>query len=440
MPCKIKILFSAATVQQPFLSTGSLGAAPCVLGGGVLDGYARLWLDARTGVSAASLVEVTLEGELLNTLESVPWGSLIAHQGRKWLKFLRLTYTVALPDPDTLDRRYPLMVPWHFDIPNAISGVDRDIDSDHGRGGALPPSISLATESYDGAGDVWHRGKCGISYFVRARLLTRDGICHAEDRHPVLFIPTATGVPPPLCVSDFPGEYCLAASRSPSRILPFQGAPSVSICTEEPAPLHFNLDNRSAFTTIPIQLLYRSSPTPSTHYENGPNARSTSPAEVHLVVDSSLEAATVWSTLPQDAVPRLVKRDQWPPVLVKKTEVCRAQNRKLCCSTWTPTERPAAENSRKSCMCGGWRSVAKLVYTYDSEHWPVPTFSGAFTSRRYTLIVMVRLEGLGDPKFRFRVPLQITCGTSPLETSHDFGARARIRTGSEDVGPLPSYT
>lgn len=249
-----------------------------------------------------------------------------------FLQFLRLTQAHLVSESEVLamneqqPHRHNVWFPFHFDIPSTIYNRDNGLHLASCEE-TLPPSLHVTSDMIHRSADLYVRGECQISYHVRARITTAHGGCVAEAVHPVIFIPTH-GSPPPLCVDDFPHEYTLYSSQNIYHLLPFHKR-HLFIQTEEPPPLQFSCSETS-FTTINLKLLCR-----YTTSSNNSIYTIRPPPDMFYIVQSTLQAATFSSVVPQHNLPK--QGDIEPSQLAMvKTTVCPPQTRKLRFSPWTP--------------------------------------------------------------------------------------------------------
>lgn len=89
----------------------------------------------------------------------------------------------------------------------------------------------------------------------------------------------------------------------------------------------------------------------------------------------------------------------------------------------------------------GWQSNATLVFNYEKDDNSVPTFACAYTLGRYSLLVLLRMEGNQDAKFRLRVPLRVACmgRPRPLRAAEAGDLHASMYFEEMDAMP-PTYT
>ena len=104
-------------------------------------------------------------------------------------QFLRLTHAVPILDSEVQQQPQRLWIPFHFNVPTTLHGLDNCVDLGD-QEGSLPPSLSLVSDTVYKTNALFVRGECNISYYVTARLITTEGKCAAETRRQVTFIPT----------------------------------------------------------------------------------------------------------------------------------------------------------------------------------------------------------------------------------------------------------
>ena len=278
------------------------------------------------------------------------------------------------------------------------------------------------------------------------------------------FIPTREEPLPPICTADFAFEYILFSSQSIRTFHRFQPQKSceLSIDVEEPRPLRFPC-GRTVSTIIYLRLRYLY---PSSLGTYSPEALRCSQPDICLVMWTTLEALTFFSTVPRDALPKQTDLEIGREV-VKKADLGPTQTRKLRISTWEPLfegdrnpdveryiDSPCISSSPKSLhslrIRGpemtrivderyergnliGWQSNVPLVFTYEGDEYPVPSFACTYASRRHALSMLVRLEH-HSTKYHLRIPVQIIYSSDRPQDS-DSLAEESIPNCT-----LPAYT
>ncbi|PYH92271.1 hypothetical protein BO71DRAFT_383909 [Aspergillus ellipticus CBS 707.79] len=368
---------------------------------GCLDGYVVATIGGKGSVGASQpsryLIEVTFEGELTTAIcFNIPTCVL---QLNKHAKLLRASdiRELSLPSSEPPDAHAETVVhPFHFRIP-----VDRE--ADYGRPmdeeQQLPPSLTVKSLSVYELGDVTLQARCRIQYRIRARILADESTCIAEDEVPVTFAP-AYECPPPVCIGDFPQEYVLQASRRVRQLFPSRGHYDLAIHTEEPPPLYLD-SSSTAFTTVSLRL----------RYSNQALSRGQTPPELSAVSQLSLLSTTFLSVVPQKRVPNKADAHNSKNyrLVAKTAPVGLTQMWKLRISDWKArtdqhTDRPE------------WESTTRLVFPWDLHEYLAPTFTCPFASKRYSLRVLVHIDGPRDTGFRLQVPLHVSYAKKERET------------------------
>lgn len=248
------------------------------------------------------------------------------------VKLVHLTDIQLIPRSDQLysrdcSCRSDLSLPFHIRIPKELTVLDdlhKPIHTDQ----SLPPSLHILTERRsENMDQLRFHGECDINYLVRARLIADDHSCIAEVSRPVSFFP-ALDARPPVCASDFPDEYILAASRKSHTIISSYPRREITIHATEPNPLVISRE-RSGATTLRLVLtccqLAKSDgrPTPQR-----------SPQDCFGSIKLFLSSTTFFSILPQTGVPK-----QTDPLtssyITKTTKKFLYQERKLRFPSWT---------------------------------------------------------------------------------------------------------
>lgn len=181
-----------------------------------------------------------------------------------------------------------ILHPFHFTIPQTANFVTSDQNASTT---TLPPSLSFKPMPVYNSNDLILRGQGRIEYFLKARLFDH-GNCIAENEAPVTFAP-ARECPPPICISDFPGEYTLASSRRVRDRLHRRDLYYLSVQTGEPAPLYLGRSTMVS-TVVPLEWNYRCL-VPSQQHANVP--------DIYATIQTSLRATTFVSVSPQDRIP-----------------------------------------------------------------------------------------------------------------------------------------
>ncbi|KAE8156882.1 hypothetical protein BDV40DRAFT_65359 [Aspergillus tamarii] len=359
-------------------------------------------------------------------------------QRQERLKFLRVTHTVCISGSESTQHLEPgkILVPFRFNIPSSIYGVNKNAYIGD-REESLPPSLSLVSDTVHSEENFFIRGECNISYCVRGRLTTNTGKPCGETFRRVHFIPTRDQPLPPLCTTDFATEYVLGSSQRIGlfHVLQSKSSCELSIHTEEPCPLRFPCE-KTASTTIYLHLRYLY-PSPLGTYS--PDNCPCPQPDVSLVVRTTLEAVTFFSTVPRNRLPKWTDVEPGQEV-VKKTTLGPTQTRKLGVLTWVPliqvynnAECYIVNEQYKYGNLVGWQSNVPLVFTYEGDERPIPTFACTYASRRHVLSMRVRLKH-HSATYRLCIPVQV------IYSSNGLGATCESLAEESTACRLPMYT
>ncbi|QSS59789.1 hypothetical protein I7I51_04585 [Histoplasma capsulatum] len=318
----------------------------------------------------------------------------------------------------------------------------------------LPPSLCIDAGSVAPLSIERNnfRGDCRITYTLHAYLMCDGRPTTATFRHVMLF-PTQEPQPPS-CTSDFPGDYILSRSAVLRTGMLFRRRGLLSVETREPAPLEMSRGKSGASTTVNLTLRFRESREIRSACGSMPPA---TPA--FGVVSLKLKQTTFISVEPQRRLP--ATRDLLTStVMVKDTKIIHEQSRKMKFSPWM---KWFADNSLFHCFRTmtaqerrAWETKVTLVFTYSDDKRPVPTFSSALVSRRYSVRIALHMEGVYHRALELEVPLQIIYrghGQVPLPNEGELGnlepalsdetlmlpGESRFDTSTSDNEQAPDY-
>ncbi|KAL2008196.1 hypothetical protein VTN00DRAFT_8178 [Thermoascus crustaceus] len=418
MNAKIEIIFNDGSMQHPRPRGDGF---PLFLGDDGVDGTVVVSGPDLGAAGGPDSLKITLEGDLLNviSLMDVDWPSSELYRMQMGQKLLHLTDNRVLQDSNGADNA-AASFPFHFDIPRQIltpNGLKPGTDLVQ----SLPSSVHV---SFDNCNYNPHhhgcRGKSNVNYRLRAQVVKAGNII-AEAARPISLYPTLQKEPP-VCTSDFPGEYALSASKTIRTFLTFRRMGVLCIETSEPSPFEFHSMKDDASTTINIRLRYR----PIHGHVDG--IESLKP--VYATVNSKLQSTTFVSVVPRQRLPTCEEADK-SPFVTKHCSTHMRHKRKLRFAPWRQAvskegtfnrDPPSAANQE-------WESEATLVVEYTGDDYPEPTFMSSLVSRRYTLHMHVEVEWLGHhTTFELQVPVQVRYKSKPssrpqevLQSSVDEG-------------------
>ncbi|GKZ29529.1 hypothetical protein AbraIFM66950_005366 [Aspergillus brasiliensis] len=391
-----------------------------VITDGHIDGNVIISMpDGETASSSQHyLVEVIFEGHLSTAINLNISTQLL--RLAKNITLLRASDVRELShqQPNTETTSRTILHPFHFNIPrsaNPLSSSEYDNTP-------LPPSLSFKPMPVYSSNDtdLILRGQGRVEYCLKARLFTQgECICIAETEISVKFAP-ARECSPPICVSDFPGEYTLEMSRRVRDILHRRDLYYLSVHTEEPAPLYLDLSSATVISTVvPLKWRYRCL---------NPSQRHAHPPEIYATIQTSLRATTFVSVSPQDRLP--LEKDANKLLdfkLVANTSgTGLTQERKLRVASWEDDPHEREEESRT------WQTTTPLILDFDIRDYLPPTFTHLYLSRRYSLsmFISVEVDHSRQTSFRLRVPVHV---------SYDRGQSQCLMVCEDESVVLPPY-
>ncbi|QSS50150.1 hypothetical protein I7I53_10733 [Histoplasma capsulatum var. duboisii H88] len=317
-------------------------------------------------------------------------------------------------DQGTVRFPFQFTIPSHILIPKG--GGASAIEMVH----PLPPSLCIDAGSVVPPSIERNnfRGDCRITYTLHAYLMCDGRPTTGTFRHVMLF-PTQEPQPPS-CTSDFPGDYILSRSAVLRTGMLFRRRGLLSVETREPAPLEMSRGKSGASTTVNLTLRFRESREIRSACGSMPPA---TPA--FGVVSLKLKQTTFISVEPQRRLP--ATRDLLTStVMVKDTNIINEQSRKMKFSPWVRSRWK--EEHQAQCAAQerqAWETKVTLVFTYSDDKRPVPTFSSALVSRRYSVRIALHMEGVYHRALELEVPLQIIYrghGQVPLPNEGELGS------------------
>lgn len=170
--------------------------------------------------------------------------------------------------PNNGASRWGLASPFHFKIPRDTFGAAFEGRHDHAHpsstfGRTLPPSIhKLLADIQPPSEALCCRSECRVRYTVQAELMMNHRSSPKGRQTALREVRLLPALPaqPPLCTSDFKGEYVLSARselKKPFMGLRLGGGPAVGELmlrvVEEPPPLRL-LSGKRALVSTPITI------------------------------------------------------------------------------------------------------------------------------------------------------------------------------------------
>lgn len=243
---------------------------------------------------------------------------------------------------------------------------------------ALPSSLELGSLRPDRASSSGATAT-QVKYELQALVFYEDIVQAAISQEIKLYDSTCV-IPPPLTTEHYPGEFRLEEEKRGSKAFLIQ-SPKISIKASEPEPCVISSGCRVAEVTIPLQLQVR-------------NCRH-SPTIPSLRMKSTLHGTTLIST------------EKMGPPLSRKDAARRPFITELRTSANEFTREAQVPRNWQERASGSWTQHMNIRIPLVVNQVPIPTFSSAFVSRRYSLSLRIELCGGGGNKFSLKVPVHI---------------------------------
>ncbi|KAJ9373529.1 hypothetical protein DTO282E5_1684 [Paecilomyces variotii] len=343
-------------------------------------------------------VKITLFGNVLNVLSvmDIDWPMTELYRMRMGQDLVRLTDCRGVQE--AYGTEGTRLFPFCFKVPRQVltpNGLKEGTDLVQ----CLPSSMNVAFENRSPNSHVHGcRGKSKISYGIRAQLV-RNGTVTVEMERPISLFPTLDQEPP-VCTSDFPGEYILSEKKTLRALWPFRRVGELHVETSEATPFEFSSEKQSASASVKIKLRY----TRACH-SCGP------PEPFYGTVISRLRSTTFVSIMPQQRMPTR-KEAQRSPWMTKHSTYHMNHKRKLRFSPWKPAK---SNGNTPMSQASEWESEATLVVEYSGDTFPEPTFASSLASRRYALCMSMEIEGCGRTTVDLSVPVSIRYTAKPWD-------------------------
>lgn len=288
------------------------------------------------------------------------------------------------------------LFPFFFKVPQQIltpNGLKEGTDLVQ----YLPSSINVAFDNRSQNPRVHGcRGKTNINYGIRVQLI-RNGIVAVEVQRPITLFPTLDQEPP-VCTSDFPGEYKLFERKTLRTLFPFRRVGELLVQTSEATPFEFSCEKQNASASVKIKLRY-----------SRPDHNTAPPEPFYGTVVSKLRSSTFVSVMPQQRMPTR-KEAHKSPFMTQHTTYHMNHKRKLRFSQWKPVK-----SNGKTSQGSEWESEATLAVEYSGDTFLEPTFASSLVSRRYALCMSVEIEGCGRTSVDLLVPVHIRYRAKPYD-------------------------
>lgn len=311
------------------------------------------------------------------------------------------------------ERHYP----FNFDVASWIrhdqktSTHHRDMASKN-HFAAIPPSLWHEIKTPPNA--VWRpRAAARVTYQLTARLV-RDHKILAQIRQPIILLASQTPSPP-ICIADFKGEY-RTVQKSVLRTSLRKKAGELSVIVQEPKQLTTKASGDELVVELPVKLQLK-----RTRQE----LSSGQPSYVKAEVKWQFQYSTFVSVLEQQGPPSL-QQALCSPATAFVRSTLDSKTVDMAWRHWKPLES-GPENSMNMI-----ESEQSLWLRLPPTEVLTPTFWSPFLSRRYSILLQLKILQPGSARIEVEVPIQVGIeAESP--TSYEQSLLAGHRTIDEMI-------
>lgn len=388
--------------------TNGLTLATCnersFLGDAGIDGC--ITLTDPTGLEFDA-VKISLEGLLVNTIRCLDWyADSFFQKAQTLLQLGEVKRATDFAGPEE-QRKGPRKCFFHFEIPKSLHSDL--LGEDDGTLPDLPASIPRFERGQQ------HpilqprcQGECKVVYALTAHVVRQNRVL-ARRTQAIKIIPTLDSRPP-ICIADFPGEYNLA--RSSCRRWWFPGADyrrDLRIEATQPAPLVLGHPTESAFLSTRLNLTQTT--------DKARDCRQGKPTDlVSCQCSGSLVSSTFVSSVPRQSAPTL-KELSSSRTLSHNCRVCAKGQSAVQFSTWKKVACTVRGEDGAPKVMTQWKTDACVTLELGTVEDLVPSFESSLVSRRYKLVLLVRIAGPRRCTFRLTLPVQIYYRTNDLRVA-----------------------
>lgn len=285
---------------------------------------------------------------------------------------------------------------------------------------SLPPSLKheiLGTPQ----GTPRSRAGAQVKYKLTAHLF-KDRKLVDRIMQPILLL-ISHDPPPPMCMTDFVGEYCMAqkcALRGPL----FQKAGEVSIIAQEPKQLTVRADCAESMVELPIRMVWTRQKQEINVYQA---------PKIEAEVRWQFRLSTFVSVMEQQG-PATMKDALVSPATALVRSALPAKALSMVWRTWKPSHNDDNLTSIES--------EQSLRLTLPRSEILTPTFWSPFLSRRYSVWLQVKVNKPGSAKLEVEVPIQvgIEAGTLPHSSDRSETLGAGLFDDADCDELLPQYS
>lgn len=268
----------------------------------------------------------------------------------------------------------------------------------------FPSSLDHESSITPGLRDSDPLTAASIKYELQFRFYRGDTIIADTTRKVYIF--GCNECAPPICVQDFGSEYSAKTVASLRRNL-FQKAGTIIIEATQPCPFVFMAGADSATTGIPIRASLRSRAN-TTDLVNGSN-------KLEVDVSWRLQTSTFVSMFEFTGRPTVLEAER-SHSLVRLVSTGRAHHDKTYWSDWSPA-RQSGESSSDGRIDYTMEDTVRL--SLPSSSLLAPTTSLRLISRRYCILLELKVSGSSRSRSVLKLPIQVVYQSQPANVVQD---------------------
>ena len=199
---------------------------------------------------------------------------------------------------------------------------------------------------------------------------------------------------PPICIEDFGSEYNANTVASLRRNI-FQKVGTITIEAKQPCPLVFMAGANSATTRIPVRASLRLRAN-AIELVDGPN-------QLEVDVSCRLQTSTFVSMFQLTGIPTVLQAEH-SHSLVRLVSTGKAHLHKIYWSDWSPS-RQSSEPSNDRRI--DYTTEDAFSLSLPSSSVLAPTTSLRHISRRYCILLGLKISGSGRSSSVLKLPIQV---------------------------------
>ena len=288
---------------------------------------------------------------------------------------------------------------------------------------SLPPSLKHEVLKMP-QGVPRPRAGARVTYQLSAKILRNRRILQCVKKA-ICLLPS-NSPSPPMCISDFKGEYCPTQKTSLRGSL-YQKAGDLSVIVKEPKPLNIRANCEASMVELPVKLrLERAA------------------GDASLLEDLCVEADVKWQfrfwtfvSMLEQRGPATLTQALASPATAHVRSSLSARTLKMSWRKWRLASQ-TKECTVAECEQSIWLNLPRSEVL-------TPTFWNAYLSRRYSICLQLKIIRPGTAKLEVEIPIQVGIENVPSDLHQQELRRDHVNMRSlfEDAEGdelLPQYS